>query len=213
MFKKIIFFIFLPLLVSLNAAHVYYEIEDADTLIFNNSTIVKENEIIRLYENDNCKHLTVFDTTFHTIKYEFENKEENSEVTIDQQDSKIVLKGILKGKEIESEFVNDEIKWSQSITYTLHRFMLSDKEQEIFRIFRPDNFKPIEFKAVKGEEDTLQINGTEIPVQKIKLRLNGIKSIFWKGEYNFRIPDGLFIKYKGKNGGPGSPETTIILKE
>jgi hypothetical protein len=197
----------------LNASNQYYEIVEEDTLIFNISTIMESDKTIRVYENNNRKHYTVFDSTFNTIKYEFEDISDNSRIVVNQIDGKIVLKGILNGKEISSELINDDVKWSQSITYTLHRFMFSKEEVEVFRIFRPDNFEPIIFKAVKAQIDTVMINNAEIPVQKILLRAKGFKSVFWKGEYNFRISDGLFIKYIGKNGGPGSTETLIILKE
>ena len=174
---------------------------------------MEDNNIIRLYENGNRKHYTVFDSTLHTIRYEFEDIADNSKITAEQAEDKIILSGLLKGKKIYTEQMNDAVKWSQSITYTLSRFSLSDKEEEVFRIFRPDNFEPVIFKAIKTGLDTLEINKRKIPVKKISLRPKGIKSVFWKGEYSFRNTDGLFIKYVGKNGGPGSPETVIILKE
>ena len=66
-------------------------------------------------------------------------------------------------------------------------------------------------KAQKVGIESLSAQNKKVQAQKVKVSLSGPKSMFWHSYYWFGINDGIFLRYEGVNGPPGTPQTTTTL--
>jgi hypothetical protein len=161
---------------------------------------------------------TVIKQTFEVDNYlaaltwAFENSKENTKVTASREGNKIFLKGQSRGKPIEKTFKINELSWNQTFNIGLERFALSPEKSMIFWSIGtrgPGNMKITRFKVKKKRIETITINGKEVEAVHITISLTGLLSIFWTGKYWYRKSDGVFLRYKGKNG----PGTSVSIME
>jgi hypothetical protein len=66
-------------------------------------------------------------------------------------------------------------------------------------------------RAKKIRTEKILVQEREVETQNIRVKLTGFKAIFWHSDYWFRRSDGLFLKYRGVEGPPGTPETVMTL--
>jgi hypothetical protein len=78
-------------------------------------------------------------------------------------------------------------------------------------IIRRDTLTPVKMKARKEERCTVTVNNMNFAARKVRVRLSGLRSLFWHGDYWFRRDDGLLLRYKGTTGPPGTPEKTVSI--
>jgi hypothetical protein len=152
------------------------------------------------------------DAHLAALTWAFENPRENTKVTASREENKIFLKGQGKGKPIEKTFKINKLPWNQTFNIGLERFALSPEKSMIFWSIGtrgPGNMKITRFKVKKKGIETITINGKEVEAVYITISLTGLLSIFWTGKYWYRKSDGVFLRYKGKNG----PGTGVSIME
>lgn len=66
-------------------------------------------------------------------------------------------------------------------------------------------------KAVKDGIEKIRVGDSLIESDEIKVSPNGLAGYLWCGKYWYRVSDGLFLKYKGTKGLPGTPESIVEL--
>lgn len=71
----------------------------------------------------------------------------------------------------------------------------------------------MDFKASRIGEETITLDGCEVKTVHVRIRMDGFFSTLWHGDYWFRTKDWLFVRYQGRNGPPGTPETVIELAQ
>lgn len=162
-----------------------------------------ENSIIQSFEVDN---------NLATLSWMFENPKENTKITASRDGNKIFLKGRSKGKPIDKTFKINDFPWNQTFNIGLERFALSPGKTMIFwgiGTRGPGNMKITKFKAKKKRIETITIKDNEVKAVYVTISLTGLLSLFWTGKYWYRESDGVFLRYKGKNG----PGTDISIME
>ena len=125
----------------------------------------------------------------------------------------IRLEGVVAGKHVKKQFSVDGLPWYQPLTYCLRALVTSGRRETAFWMIRLDTFRPVKLKAVKKDVQQLIIDGTHVEAQRVRVCPVGILSPFWHGDYWYRLSDGLFLKYHGRNGPPGSDTTTIRMNK
>jgi len=150
-------------------------------------------------------------TDLSNLQWQMTEPEDNTDFTAKREDDHIVIKGKFKGEEINRKVKIDKEPWYQSLSFSLTTLAKSDQPSHLFWVLRPDTLKPIKMKARKLNSESIKIEGKQVEVEKIKVILTGFKSMFWHGLYWYRKSDGLFVKYEGAKGPPGTPITTITL--
>jgi hypothetical protein len=128
----------------------------------------------------------------------------------------IFLSGTYKGEPIEKMFKTKGLPWNQLFNKGVEPFVRSGRKKYKFRAVGtrgPGEMKITSFtvKRVKKPE-VIKIMGKGVSVVHIKISLSGLLAMFWTGHYWFRRSDGVFIRYRGKNG-PGKPESIMDLIE
>jgi hypothetical protein len=149
------------------------------------------------------------DKTGNTLRWRILSEE--ADITAQRVGNYIQLDGTRDGKTIRQNVKIDDSPWYQSLSYALGAFSQSRRDSVKFWIVRPDNLDVVKMRATRiGEEEVTTDKGLVL-TRKVKISANGFLSHFWKAFYWFRESDGLFVRYRGVNGLPGTPSTTIQL--
>jgi len=85
----------------------------------------------------------------------------------------------------------------------LMKFAVTEtKEKSIeFWGLRPDNPESSGvLAAAKDKTEIIEVNGKKVEASKLRIGLAGWLSIFWTGDYWFRLSDGLYISAKPTGG-------------
>jgi hypothetical protein len=69
----------------------------------------------------------------------------------------------------------------------------------------------LQLVAKKAGTVNQSVHGRETAVEEINVSLAGLLSLFGSASYWFQKDDGIFVRYEGPGGPPGSPRTTVQL--
>ena len=149
-----------------------------------------------------------------TLAWTFQETEKNTAISARREGIFILLTGIHKGKPIEKKLKTKKLPWNQLFNKGLEPFARSNVRKTKFRAIgtRGSGDMKITSFIVKRKEkpEIIKIKGRDVATVHLKISLSGLLSIFWTGHYWFRLNDGVFVRYKGKNG-PGKPLTIMEL--
>lgn len=142
-----------------------------------------------------------------TLRWELRNPGAGTALVAEREGNRLVVKGKFKGKEYAKEFKIDPLPWYQLPDVSLADFVRSDAEKTEFWIIEPINIKCYKMMATKEKTEYLTVNDQEVEAVKIKVSV----SIFWSAYYWYRKSDGLYLRYEGVRGGPGTPKSIVEL--
>lgn len=145
----------------------------------------------------------------NTVEWRLRNPTED--ITARRSGNLIALAGNRAGKKFHKDISIDKSPWFQPIPYSLGRFSQSRLNTVAFWAIRPDNLDVVKLLAKRDGEGQITTRAGPLLARKIRISLDGILSHFWTANYWFRDSDGLFIRYEGANGFPGTPMTTMQL--
>lgn len=126
---------------------------------------------------------------------------------------KLRLTGVVDGKPLDRTEDLDGLPWLQPLSYSLQRLVAGHDDPVKFWTIRPDTMEPVKLEAEYKGHQALQIGDTEFKAFRVRITPPGMLSVFWHGDYWYREGDGLFLKYEGMSGPPGSPKTRVTLVE
>lgn len=156
-------------------------------------------------------YLNLCDETGDTVRWRV--RYPNGVVTAERVGNTIRIKDTRNRDSVQREVRIDKAPWFQPLSYALGRFSRSHRDSVVFWTIRPDNLKVVKLRATNlGKEEARTQTGL-VPARKVSITLDGFLSHFWEAHYWFRQSDGLFLRYEGVNGLPGTPRTTIELAE
>ncbi|MBI4793393.1 MAG: hypothetical protein HY789_11880 [Deltaproteobacteria bacterium] len=139
-------------------------------------------------------------------------QKEDAEVSAQRRENELHIRGTFAGEPIDEIFLLDEFPWFQPLSYSLRNFLLTGAaEKQVFWMIRPDKLKPQKFQASKQGVEAITIGTDSYQAVKIKICPTGVLAGFWHAYYWFRPEDGLFLRYEGTHGPPGTPKTVISL--
>lgn len=125
----------------------------------------------------------------------------------------VSIVGKRDGIEIEKRFELDDKPWYQFLSFSLRSFLEDSGADKItFWMLREDILEPVLIEATKaGSEDIVLGHDIKVSTLKVKISPSGFKGKFWHAHYWYRLPDFLFVMYKGTHGGLLTPETVMTL--
>lgn len=171
--------------------------------------IQKSNTVQMLYSTQDEISITETDQKLSTLQWTKKNERQKTEITVLRQDKEIVIQGIFNGSPIDRKVEIDDIPWYQATTWSLRNFVLSKEASKVFWTIRASSLKPYKVVATKiGEEPLEGLTGMNQTI-KVELRIQGFLSHFWKSHYWFRKSDGVFLRFEGTKGLPGSPLAVV----
>ena len=144
-----------------------------------------------------------------TTQWQYQHTD--TEIHVKRIENKLYMVGTSKGQKVNRVIRLDDSPWFQPLSYSLRYFLASDQSSVEFWIIRSDNLSVIKMKAVKDAIEEIQIDDKRFSSHKIVVSPDGFAGYLWSGRYWYRVSDGLFLRYVGTKGWPGTPETTIEL--
>lgn len=140
-------------------------------------------------------------------------RSEGIEVQAERLDNQLRIWGRVDDTLLQERYPIDADPWYQPLSYSLRGFLQSDRQHVRFWTIRLDELEPVKLKAAKIGTETIETPAGRFEARKVEVRLDGWLSFAWHGIYWYRKSDGLFLKYRGVNGLPGTPPTVIELME
>jgi len=209
----LLFLLFLPILLFSETTN-NYKIAIGEDIYYSSFSIAKTDSIILyIYRHEAEEQINYYNQNGITQKFTYKDSVNNVDLIAIKDGRNIILKGTSGEKIIDTVIKIDERSWKQSMSYSLSGFAFGDKEKIEYWIVRLDKFKGEKMQAEKAGNEDITIKDKEYQAVKVIIKAAGLRSKFWSGHYWFRVSDGLFIKYEGWNGLPGSTKTIIELLE
>ncbi len=155
-----------------------------------------------------------FEPDGYTVRWQHKDTQLLHDFDIIRDKNDIIIKGMFKGEAIHKTVKVDDKCWMNKIDQGLCPWVKSDEDEIVFWILKlSSDLDPIKFKAEKVGTEMLQTSAGTFSTIKVKLRLDGfLVSHLWSAYYWYREADGVFLKYEGASGMPGTPVTVIELE-
>jgi len=134
---------------------------------------------------------------------------EGMELLVVRRGGRLDATGVLDGEPVQRSFELGEDPWFQSIAFSLERFLRSEAREVVFRMLVPRELETVRLRAGRKGVETIELGQESARAVRVELRLAGWRSTLWSAQYWFRERDGVFLKYAGRNGLPGTPDTRI----
>ncbi len=100
--------------------------------------------------------------------------------------------------------------WYQPLGPSLFEFILSSEQKRSFSIIDLESLKGHSMVIRKKGEEEISIMGRMRSAVRAELRMGGVLSPFWSGQYWFSKETGILLRYVGDSG-PGTPEMVMEL--
>jgi len=210
--------VFIPILLSINSFIFPY------TLLYKCTTSGDEEWFVKWDIHETAEHLEmirsdftgerIFLSDYSGCIYNFIYKNEDNE---------IFFSGTRNGLDIEvSKSSNENRKvrtikpentyWYQPLGLCFFDFVLSLDERRDFFFINPATLKPVYMNIQNKGTDYIVIQGKVKKSMKAEIRLNGLLSPFWRGQYWLCSETGIILRYSGTFG-PGTRETNMELSD
>ncbi|MFP4088873.1 MAG: hypothetical protein ACLFT3_01080 [Cyclobacteriaceae bacterium] len=149
-----------------------------------------------------------------TRKWVHKNRSLNHDFVAERQGNTIRISGTFKGEPVNKAVEIDEAVWINKIDHGLSEWSKSGEDEMVFWVLKlSSDLEPIRFRAERVGLEELSLASGPHKAVKIRLKLDGfLYSHLWSAYCWYRESDGLFLKFEGKNGGPGTPLTVISLQ-
>jgi hypothetical protein len=172
-------------------------------------TLEKADTFILTYLSPFERHVTTTGLDYDTHRWHVTEKNGLSDFTAVRTGASISISGRFRGDPVNKTIPIDGTDWYQASSLSLRGFAASTDREKVFWTIRSDTLTVHKIKAVKQGLETIDVNGVMKKAVRIKLSLTGLLSHFWKSDYWFSVPEGVFLQFKGPSGPPGSPMTTV----
>jgi hypothetical protein len=170
---------------------------------------VKADTIRLIYRSPSEHLVTETDGTLATTRWQMQTTDGQAGLCAVRQGDEILIEGSQNGQKIEARVKIDGAPWFQALSLNLRRFVGSDARRMEFWTLRSDTLSVHKIVAEKGPLEDIVFGGKAHRARIVELRLSGPLSAFWKSRYWFSVDDGVFLKFKGPSGPPGSPDLQI----
>jgi len=168
--------------------------------------------IIHSVMSDGDTHDVTIDPTGATQSYRFESPARKTAYFASREGEAIRLDGVLKGKPVARRLAIDSRPWYETVEVMLRDYALAGSTSPVFFwIVHPFEAKAYLLQARGEGRESIEVNGSRLEALKVRVGLPGIGSILWNTVYWYRPGDGMFLRYEGVRGFPGTPVTVVEL--
>jgi hypothetical protein len=106
----------------------------------------------------------------------------------------------------------DGAPWYESMEVGLSRFAMSGVQREDFWAIDVDRRKATKMSAKRAGMETIDCSGSRFTAVRVLVTAAGVPALFYGVTYWFRQSDGLYLRFEGVRGGPGTPKTIVVYK-
>ena len=191
--------------------HLYRETrgDDVSTYLW---TMVAADNLYRItFESPRETFVNHCDANGSTLRWRLQG--ERIEAQAHREGGAIVLVGRREGKPVERRVEIGDEPWYQPLSFSLRRFARSGKAVTPFWMLRPDTLTAVRLKAERAGRAPIDTVGGPVLADKVRISTTGLLTGLWKADYWFDAKTGVFLRYEGVNGPPGSVKTVVELVE
>lgn len=167
-------------------------------------------EVITVHE-ENGVFVNHCDRTGRTLSWQF-RQGESTDIEAVRRGNELKITGTLEGRRIDSTHTLDDRPWYQPLSFSLRFFLAAGVPEASFWTIRSDTLDVVTMQVKRQGADEVDIAGQPVPALKVEIRRAGLFSSLWHGTFWFREADGLFVRYQGVHGPPGTSETVVQLQ-
>jgi hypothetical protein len=125
---------------------------------------------------------------------------EDTDLLSVREGNELVVKGKLKGENIDKRIELDNRALHIYPEFTLAKFALSDMPKLKFWTLRRDTMSKLPMQAVKKGTETIVVNGKEVKAVKVYYSITGkMREKHYNRNFYYRKSDGLFVKKEVAN--------------
>ena len=147
-----------------------------------------------------------------TREWTLRNAETREHVTAVLKQNAIQVTSEIDGKSVKHSLDLEGKPWYQFVGLSAKNLISSNQDSRSFRIVNPADLGIVKLKLIKKEISDRNLAGRQRQVLHMELRSdNLLLQSLWKADYWFDADSGLYLRYEGINGGPGTPKTTVEL--
>ncbi|HUV06311.1 MAG TPA: hypothetical protein VMX75_01200 [Spirochaetia bacterium] len=155
------------------------------------------------------------DSDFATLAWEYSDSRKGIQLSAYRMGDVIVLTGRREGKRVDRKLQISSDPWFQAYPLSFEKFVVSGHKQRLYWSVNPSDTNAYDFSVTRRGVEEVTVNGRQEQASHLYITLRGFRSAFWHADSWHRISDGMYFRYEGASGGPGSPLTTseLILVE
>jgi hypothetical protein len=157
--------------------------------------------------------VTRFNTGFATSNWTIEDPQTDTRVAVRREGDRLFFSGLFRGEVFEKKRLIDAAPWYQALSYTLRLYSNGSQASQEFWSIRSDTLDVLRMQVRYLGEELIAVEGEKTMTIKLKIQPTGFKAMFWSGYYWLRKSDGVFVRYEGPSGPPGSPKTIVQLND
>ncbi len=197
----------LPLPASTEERHLYLETHGPKSHVYR-WTRTADDDVVRIaIEEPGKVFLNQCDPDGATLAWSM--KERNVEVDAWRRGNKIELHGRRAGKPFAKRVGIGNEPWYQPLSYSLRRFAVHATPPTRFWVLRPDTLEPIKLKAERAGQEAIDTTSGPRVAVKVRVSTTGMLAGLWEAHYWFDAATGVFLRFEGVTGLPGSPKTVV----
>ena len=187
----------------------YYRNVTGDTVLKIKWELTKTDVLTLNYQTEVSQDVIITGPDFDTRSWQVIDEMEGTCLQAKRVEQTIVVKGRYRGNPVDKSLAIDPEPWYQSTSLSLREFIASEDSERIFWTIRPRTLTAHKIKATKKEVLPTDTANGHLSLLRIRLSLPGILAPFWKSDYWFSLPEGIFQRFEGPSGPPGSPLTVV----
>jgi hypothetical protein len=205
----------LPLPAGAEGAWVYRDLTgNLVTIIHLQEQTRGEDVTLHSTLSDGDLHSVEMDSSRATLHYDFDSPERKTAYSASREGNEILIQGTLKGQPLSKRIAIDSHPWYESMEWSLQPFAVSgSSEPVLFWVLHPYEGQAFLMQAREEKEEGIPVDGRTLDAMRVKVSPWGLLSLFWSSLYWFRSSDGIFLRFEGVRGLPGTPKTVVELIE
>ncbi|BBO86093.1 hypothetical protein DSCO28_66590 [Desulfosarcina ovata subsp. sediminis] len=169
----------------------------------------KGDPMILTYTSPGERYVTATGPDYDTRRWRVAADNGRTALIAERVGAAITIRGRFKGDTVNKVLAIDDAPWYQATSLSLRQLVASEAKEKCFWTIRIDTLSAHKIKAIKKGVENLNKNACQQSLMHIRLTLTGFLAPFWKSDYWFALPGGIFDRFKGPSGPPGSPMTTV----
>ena len=209
---SILVFLFLQMsLFAEGLDGIQYRDDTDNKISIHTLKIQNADQNLQIHYFSDYEYYTVTNAQSETVSMNFRNSIYDSEYNAVRKSDIISISGKINGKIADKDIKIDSGSWYQAAEYSLMNFVLSGEKSCKYWLVSPADLKATKFVAYNEGIETITLNKSKVQAYRVRVTLDNWMSVFWSVNYWFRASDGLYIKFEGARGAPGTPKTLVEI--
>lgn len=171
--------------------------------------LVKGDTCVLTYSTPTARYITTTRPDYDTIRWQLTDDDEQTDLWAERRGDIIAVRGRFRGQPVDKRLTIDDAPWYQATSLCLRGLVAGNGSERTFWTIRLGTLTAHKIRAVKQETSPMNTTGGPERLLRIRLTLPGIMAPFWKSNCWFELPGGVFYRFEGPSGPPGTPTTVI----